>query len=1179
MARAPIARERKIEVKLLGPLEVLAEGAPVSLGPPQQRVLLAVLLLNPNQVVSRDRLIDEVWGEQPPATAAKLVQVYVSRLRDALEPERARGDPGRILVTRPPGYLVAVDAEQLDIGRFERLRGEARQALAAGNAASAAQKLREALALSRGPPLSDLAYEPFAQKEIARLEERHLAALEERFDAELVLGRQVDVIGELEVLVAEHPLRERLRAQFMQALYRSGRQAEALDAYQDARTALTEELGIEPSRELRELQEAILRQDPALDRIDVPEVAPEPSRGVFVGRERELTELVGALEEALAGRGRLVLLVGEPGIGKSRLAHELMARARERGAQVIVGRCWEAGGAPAYWPWVQSLRTHVRGAEPDALRAQLGSRGADLAQLLPELRELIEDLPEPQALEAEGARFRLFEAVSSYLRGATKDRPLVLGLDDLHAADEPSLLLLQFVAREIGDSRLLVVCALRDVDPTMRDPLVSTVAELVREPHTTQIALAGLSEEDVAAYIELSTGTEVAPRLVEAIHSETEGNPLFLAEAVRLLDAEGRFADPDAHLQIPPGVRAVIGQRVGRLSEPCRSLLIPASVLGREFELDALMSLSQLPRGELLNALDKAMAERILGEVPGSPGRVRFGHALIRDTLYDELTPAHRMELHQEVGDALEAAHSDDLGPHLPELAHHYLAAAPIGVGDKAVEYARRAGDRAVSQLAYEEAARLYEMALTLADEPIARCDLLLALGDTQARAGDSGASRQIFREAAELAEERGLPERMARAALGYGGRIIWEVSRGDEYAVPLLERAIAALGNADGGLRVRLLARLAGGPLRDARFPRERSLALSREALEIARRLDDPMTLAYALSAFITANLAPDTTPKQVPLATELIQVAQQAGDLERAADGHETRAVALIELGDMSRAKGDLAAMATLAEELRQPSHDWFVTAYRALFALLEGEFEGAEDLISEARRMGERAQRWNAAVSYGLQLYLLRREQGRLADVLELVRVSAAEYPTYPLWGCALAHTAAVLGHTDEARRTFQALAADAFANLPFNEEWLVSLTFLAETAEVLGDTERALVLYDRLRPYGGTVAVSYAEISTGSVSRYLGILAAMVARWNDAERHFEAALEMNERIGARPWLAHTERDYARMLSARGGVRDGERALELARRALDGYHGLGMDSFAAAAARLRHSLGSTR
>ena len=613
-----------------------------------------------------------------------------------------------------------------------------------------------------------------------------------------------------------------------------------------------------------------------------------------MGRARELAELHQALEDALAGRGRLVLVAGEPGIGKSKLATELVRHAQAQGARVLVGRCWEAGGAPAYWPWVQSMRLYVRDADPEALREQLGLGAAQLAQLLPELHELYSDLPEPPDMESEGARFRLFEAVSAFLRSASQDRPLLLVLDDLHAADEPSLLLLRFVAREMADSRLLVVCAYRDVDPTLKDPLSGTLAELAREGWTTRLGLEGLTEADVAEYVELSTGTEPASALVRTISAETEGNPLFVTEVVRLLESEGPLATEDASLRIPPGVRAVIGRRVARLSSPCRKLLLAASVLGRELELDVLARLSELERDDLLDNLDEAMTERVMGVVPGSPGQLRFGHALIRDTLYDELTPARRLQLHRQAGEALETAHAADLDPHLTELAHHFAAAAPAGQREKALEYARRAADHAAAQLAYEEAARLYELALGLVEEPGARCELLLSLGRARARAGDTPASKQAFREAAELAESSGQPRQLAHAALEYGvagAGIIWDVSRDDEYLVPLLDRALAALGRKDDKLRVRLLARLAGGPLRDASFPPERKDALSREALAIARRLDDPATLAYALEGYILGHHSPTHTPHQLELATELVEVAEQAGDKERLFHAHDER------------------------------------------------------------------------------------------------------------------------------------------------------------------------------------------------------------------------------------------------------------------------------------------------
>ena len=448
---------------------------------------------------------------------------------------------------------------------------------------------------------------------------------------------------------------------------------------------------------------------------------------------------------------------------------------------MLVGRCWEAGGAPAYWPWVQALRAYVRDAESDGLRAQLGAGAADIAQLLPELGELFPDLPKSPRPESEGARFRLFDAASSFLRGAAQARPVVLVLDDMHAADEPSLLLLRFVAREISDSHLLLVCAYRDVDPTLQDPLTAALAELVREPHTAQIALGGLSASDVGEYARDLDRDRAGARAGSGDPLRDGGESTLRRRGSAPLGRHGHaWVRRTPTLESQPGVRAVIGQRVGRLSERCRRLLVPASVLGREFRLDAVARLADLPRDDLLDGLNEAMAERVIGDVPGSPGRLRFGHALIRDTVYEGLTPATRLRLHEQAGETLEALYAGEVESNLAELAQHFLAAVPTAGPDKAIDYARRAGERAAAQLAYEEAARLYEMVLPLLGEDVRRCDLLLALGDAQARAGDAEASKRSFRQAADLAEGLQLNERLANAALGYGGRFVWEAPRAD---------------------------------------------------------------------------------------------------------------------------------------------------------------------------------------------------------------------------------------------------------------------------------------------------------------------------------------------------------------------------------------------------------------
>jgi DNA-binding SARP family transcriptional activator len=560
-----------VDFRILGPLEVVDERGPVRLRAAKQRALLAILLLHRNEVVSADRLIDELWGDRPPKTARKTLQMHVSHLRRVLPPG--------VLRTESPGYVLTVEPGELDLDRFEALVNQARSAAPA----TAARLLREALALSRGPPLSDLEYEPFARGEVARLEEVRLAALEDRIDADHALGHHAELVGELESLAGAYPLRERIRGQLMLALYRSGRQAEALEAYRQARVALVEELGIEPGPELRALEQAILRHEVPAPEAPAAEVAGVEARtvGVFVGRDRELAELLAGLDEALAGRGGLILVGGEPGIGKSRLAGELAGQAKARGARVLSGRCWEAGGAAPYWPWVQSLRSYLRDADPQALRAELGSGAPVVAQMLPEVREVVSDLPPPQSLESDGARFRLFDATATFLRRAAATHPLVLVLDDLHAADTPSLLLLQFLAGEVTDAKILIVVTYRDVELLRDHPLRSTLAELSRHDTTRRLTLSGLSQLDVSRFIALTTEVQDADALAAAIHGQTDGNPLFVDELVKLLVAEGRLRSADSRRPaIPDTVREVIAQRLAHLPEECTDVLMRAAVLG-----------------------------------------------------------------------------------------------------------------------------------------------------------------------------------------------------------------------------------------------------------------------------------------------------------------------------------------------------------------------------------------------------------------------------------------------------------------------------------------------------------------------------------------------------------------------------------------------------------------------
>jgi DNA-binding SARP family transcriptional activator len=1139
-----------LDFRLLGPVEVWRDGHAIPLGR-RQRALLALLVLHVDEVVSTDVLVEELGGSHAGRAPANALQATVSRLR------RALGDSGRVIVTRSPGYLLGPGAGEIDVARFERLFAEGRQAQRAGNLVRAGATLREALELWRGAPLADLGGYDFADRERRRLEELRFAAVLERIEADLQVGLHSELVAELESLTLHHPLDQRLRALLMTALYRSGRDGDALSAYQEARNVLVDELGVEPGRELRELQRAILAQEAGLE-IVMPPTNGRMGSGL-VGRERELAELSAGLDDATHGQGRVYLLAGEPGIGKSRLAEALLERASAAGATVLVGRCWEAGGAPAFWPWVQALRTYVGATDPAILRAQLGPGANDVAQLLPELRARFPDLGAPAPLEPDIARFRLFDALSSFLVAVGETAPVVLLLDDLHAADEPSLLLLEFLARSLGGAKVLVVGAYRDVDPPVRDPLSAALADLLREPVTRRLPLSGLGETDVARFIESIVGQVPAQELVEAISVETQGNPLFVGEIVRLLAAQGRLDVRDrSALEIPQSVRDVVSRRLRQLSPEANHVLALASVLGREFALDLLARLSGLSDDELLDTLDEPVAARVVSDVPGSPDRLRFAHVLIRDTLHDGLSAARRFHLHRLAVAALERL-DDDSGARLAELAFHALSGRDFEGG---LAYARRAGDRAAELLAFEEAARLYRAALDAGelagmagDE---HCELLVALGDVQARAGDMPVARESFGRAADLATAIGSTELLARAALGYGGRFLFTRGTEDPRIVELLEQASRALGTEESALRVRVLTRLANAVSQQAPDVADR---LTAEAVDVAGRLQDPATLEYAISGRLWATRAPIDLDERGRLACRLMD----AGDKERAFEGHILQFIVLGARGDVAGMHEELKTQTRLADELGQPSQRWWIRAHGAQLALLEGRLAEADELIQRAMRLGQRAQSYDAPTYFQLQQFALRRSQGRLTEVCSRLEQTVAGDPTRPLLRCVLAVTYWELGRRELSTRLFEQLAADHFAQLRVNNDWLLSAALLAELASSAPDPVRAESLYRRLVPFDG-LNVDTAEVSTGAVARYLGLLAATTGRFALAERHFDDALVMNERMGARPWLAHTLADHAAALLRRGGAGDAAHAHDLLRRAIATFDELGMATHAA-------------
>ncbi|MEX2554934.1 MAG: AAA family ATPase [Actinomycetota bacterium] len=888
------------------------------------------------------------------------------------------------------------------------------------------------------------------------------------------------------------------------------------------------------------------------------------SSSSLIGRERELARLRQGLDDAVRGRGRLFLVSGEPGIGKSRLVDELADHARGHGAMVLWGRCWEAGGAPAYWPWVQAMRTYVRDLDPDRVRALAGKHRGDLAQILPELEEATGAVERTTTMDPEGARFRLFDSTTTFLRAAAADAPLVIILEDLHAADTPSMLLLQFVARELSPSRLLMIGTYRDTEIVRDHPHVAAIAELLREPATERIAIAGLGSDEVSRLIEVTAERVPAAGLVTAVHKETEGNPLFVGEIVRLLAAEGRLdrsGSTTMRLGVPEGIRAVILRRFGHLSFECSELLQRASIIGHEFGLDILERLSRIERAELVDLLGEAGAAGVVTEV--ALGRMRFAHALFREALYEEMQPGERVRLHRTTGEILEAQYGDDPGPHLAELAHHFFDAARGGDALKALTYARRAGERAAQLLAYEESVRLHGMALEALDlhdqgDEATRGQLLLAMGDAQARAGAAADAKATFLAVAELARRLGDAELLSRAALGRGGRFVWERAGNDPHLISLHEDALRAIGPGDHPLRVRLLARLACA-LR-SQHAQARSDALSREAVEMAERLGDRSALAYALDGRYGAIWWPDNSEQRLEIADRMLEVAKDLDDKEISYQGHHCRWTAAFELGDMVGVRAELEAMERLGEELRQPSQRWVAGAARALLALLEGRFREAEDFSEEALERGSAAQ-LDAISAFRAQTYAIKREEGRLPDVEDVARRSVEEFPWYAIHATALAMICVETGRVDEARGILDAMAADDFAGLLWDNEWLLALAWIAQLCAMLGDADRASVVYRLLKPHERPNVLGHGEGCAGSASRYLGLTAAVAGRTAEAAKHFEAAIAHNARLGARPFVAHTQHEYAEMLARSNDATENERARVLVAEASVTARELGM------------------
>jgi DNA-binding CsgD family transcriptional regulator/tetratricopeptide (TPR) repeat protein len=863
----------------------------------------------------------------------------------------------------------------------------------------------------------------------------------------------------------------------------------------------------------------------------------------FVGRSAEL-ETLRALMPLAEGEGRrVVLLGGEPGSGKSRLVREFAHEAARAGALVLYGACDAVVRTP-YGPFVEAFDHLARVIDPVELRAALGTAGGELTRLLPDLPLRVGDLPPPVEADPDTERHRLHTAVTDLLVGVSR-RPVLLVLEDGHWADAPTLLLLRHLARAGGKARVLLLATFRDTEADLPETLAETLADLRRSDDVVRLRLAGLSGEEVSEFVgHAAEGDPGAgpPELAHAISELTGGNPFLVCELwrglvetalVEVVDGAIRLTRPLTELGTPQSVREVVSQRLSRLAPGTIDVLELTATAGAEFEFDIVRAAAGLAEPELLAVLDQAVRSGMIEELPSRRLSYRFTHELVRRALYDRLTGVRRAELHLRVGEALEGA-AGRSGRVLADLAHHFAAAAPLGGAGRGIEYNIRAAQAATAALAFDEAAARLRTALELRIESLAeRAEVLLELGTVSHRAGKELDALDAYRATTDIARELGDGALLARAAIGYEDAC-WGPGIADQGATELLEEAAAALGDDSSELRVGLLSGLARAL--DYQGDHERGAIVRTSAVAMARRLDDRTGLARTLVRSYwtrgTSSLA-----EILNMLTEAKALGEELGNTEILAEAMAWRVPAFVALCDLESARREAAALRATAEQTAQPFMLHVAEHYGSAIALCDGRLDEAEARAQRSHEWTRMFTGRDAAGVYGIQMFGVRREQGRLAELAPVIRILAADAKRAGTWRPGLVSVLVELGMEDEARRELARVVAEGLD--PFRESlWLAALTYLTDGCAALGDQATAAIVYPELEPLAGAnVMIGHLVACYGAADRYLGMLAATLGEGERAEEHFESAMDLNRRMGAPTWLAHTAYEYARLLLARG------------------------------------------
>jgi DNA-binding SARP family transcriptional activator len=1098
----------------LGRVRLSVDGVEVRIRGRRERAVLALLLAARRQVVPVDRLIEDVWGDDASASSPGSLQVAVSRLRALIEPDRAKGSEPALLVTSGPGYALLVPPHSVDLERFTALVEQADAALSRRRPDHALELCDQAGALWAGPPFAEVLDCDVIRSETARLQDLRLRSYELRAQALLALGRHGLVTGELESLVLAHPLREQLWELLALALYRGGRQGDALAALRRARHVLADELGVDPSPALQALEADMLAQSPALAAPPAAPPVPGPpvpgppvpgstgpgSAPGFIGRAGALAELQTGLERMLAGHGETVLVSGDAGIGKTRLVIELGAIAAARGARVLWGRSHEADFSPAYWSWLPILRA-LGPARPGSLVAAL-----------------LSPTDAPPGQDAEAAELRTYDAVSALLARSAGEAPLLIVIDDLQWADTSSLRLLAYAAAELADQPVMILATLRD--PVATTPALEACLGALGRLQTRRIPLQGLTSEHVRSLVAVLGGGQEDDELVSVIAERTDGNPFFVIEFVRLLATEQRLHGAGARdVPAPHGVQDVLRLRLAGLSAPVGRLLRVAAVIGRDFDLDVVSEVSGTGLDEAIDLLDEAVrASCVEGE---QPGKYRFTHALVRETLLLSVSLTRRSRLHAAVAIALEPRMQLD-----PELvtavAHHFVLGAAIRpeLAERAVRHAVAAARLAESRGALDEALKHWEQAMTAeaavpSPDSRHRYDVLLGLGRARHRRGEVAGSRAALDAAVELGRELDDITLMAEAATSFRGAGVWrwrEVGDGDPTMVAVLREAAATLPR--GTLLARVLASLSMELTHEWCSPE--AAAFGEQAVDLARQIGDTPLFADVVSMRMLVLWGrPGAAGERLALAAEVLQ---RPLSQEQELYARFGAAAAHLQDGDPIAADREMSRCTELARRLRHTGADVPIAWWRFYRAVASGN----EALVAQMSDESIERHRRSQIVALPEIESMAQLTRARAGSPVPDSFVALATGNASPAFRSFIAHAVARTGRVQQ--------AIDLLGQPTPEGLWHYSSMYAdclrVDVLSMAGPSTQLLQALERIEPWRDEFAVAGSTDYLGSIEYFIGRGREGLGDLTGARTAYARAVERNRAVQVVPWLHRAE-----------------------------------------------------